>query len=342
MGEYIGNYSNDDNVQALDRVLGTDVTGNTTKNFTIQSIVDFVTATGNSVVNTGAKISVTETLTKDFLEVINEDPVGFTVGVSQIRYIEVADSDSNYKSTYVILKINQTESVTYGLNGATLEATDVLLLNEAEVAQISYNFISPLQESNGDVSISLTNIARLNELNIFEQFTTFNDNVTLSSGVRLVLLGDPVADNQVGNRLYNDGRYKGTSDVDGLSDVLGEGNDAGAVKITNIANGTAAQDAAAFGQIPVPTSFTGETELSLDNPATNHYNWTGTKNYTVFTTTNETIGCKTSTLINTASQPSVTGGFVRGIGDAWVLNTDMEMVTEVLGNGIVYYHFLAI
>lgn len=79
--------------------------------------------------------------------------------------------------------------------------------------------------------------------------------------------------------------------------------------------------------------------VELDNPVGKYYNMSSASSGTVYTTSNEEVGGFAKCLINTATEPTVTGG-TKISGATWVASTDMYLIIYTDDGTNVNYFFL--
>ena len=129
MGNPIKDYTVDTVVNVLDELIGTEYGTEKTKNYTIQSIVDLITASSSSIINTNI-ISVQETVAGNFLTVINTSVSGHVVNVGDMAWVLVADTSGDFKALYHLIKTAVTASITYGLGETQMVTGDLLLVRQ--------------------------------------------------------------------------------------------------------------------------------------------------------------------------------------------------------------------
>lgn len=137
----IGDYDKDTTVNGLDKVLGTDSVTGKTKNYPLQVLFDSITVSASSIFKTRV-ITVEEELGKDFLQIINEDLIGFTIQTGEIAFFIVNDLNSAYKATYVMIRPAVTVAVTYGFSETQVTINDFLLLQDIPAVTGEINTIS--------------------------------------------------------------------------------------------------------------------------------------------------------------------------------------------------------
>jgi len=95
----------EDNVaNARDLIVITDKTTGDTMNLPVEKIMEFYQASGTSIVTTNNILSVTETPTEDWLDVMNAAVIPWTIGTGDVAHVYRYDKDSNYVGTYLYIK----------------------------------------------------------------------------------------------------------------------------------------------------------------------------------------------------------------------------------------------
>ena len=102
-------------------------------------------------------------------------------------------------------------------------------------------------------------------------------------------------------------------------------------------------DATNFTNLPASGSPTQDTTaatsvLVMDNSSGNYYTGTSgaAKTLTTYTTSTNSLGGFAQVLINTTSQPTVTGGTLI-TGATWEISTNMYMIVTYNGTRIEYF-----
>lgn len=86
----------------------------------------------------------------------------------------------------------------------------------------------------------------------------------------------------------------------------------------------------------LPATTTPTTVLTLNNPGGNYANMGAANSTTTYTTTGAVLGGWTKVLINTTSEPTVTGA-TKITGATWVTGTNMYMVVSYNGTATQFY-----
>jgi hypothetical protein len=115
------------------------------------------------------------------------------------------------------------------------------------------------------------------------------------------------------------------------------GKQATLVSATNIktVNGYTLLGSGDLSTTPAATTGTG-TVLSLANVVGSFYNMSSASAATTFTTSGTTAGAFAVTLINTATEPTVTGG-TKISGSTWVTGTNMHLWVQYFGVTVQYW-----
>ena len=133
MGNPIKDIDIDAVINVLDKLVGTETSTGNSRNYTIQSIVDLITASSSSIINSKI-ITIQETVAGNFLDVINADVSGHVFNVGDVGFVVVNDTGAAYKATYHLIKTSTTVSRTYGLGELQMVSGDLLLIRSVSDA----------------------------------------------------------------------------------------------------------------------------------------------------------------------------------------------------------------